>query len=129
MTLIDTPNRPATTSRYVRRHHGSVAASMTILCWAGVSAMPRCFFTLGGSLLVTGLVVANPHLMARLNALETTPAIFLTVFPLSGRGALVLRVWPPDFSNLAHSRVRCSGVISPSGFANSYGEMYAACSR
>jgi hypothetical protein len=35
---------------------------------------------------------------------------------------LVLRVWPPDFSNLAHSRVRCSGVISASGFANSSGD-------
>src|ERR1700693_891902 len=108
----------ATTSRYVPRHDDYVAASMTILCCSGVSAMPRCFFTFGGSLLVTGLVVANPHLMARLNALETTPAIFRTVFALSGRGNLVLRVWAPDFSNLAHSRVRCSGVISVSGFAH-----------
>src|ERR1700730_17929550 len=82
----------ATTTRYAPRNHGSLAASITILCWSGVSAMPRCFFSLGGSLLVTGLVVANPHLMARLNALETTPAIFRTVFALSCPGELVLRV-------------------------------------
>jgi hypothetical protein len=65
----------ATISRYVRKHHGDVAASITILCTAGVNAMPWCFLTLGGSLLVTGLIVVRPHLMARLYALEITPAI------------------------------------------------------
>jgi hypothetical protein len=79
-------------------HQGLVALSSTSACWAGVSATPRCFFTRGGSLFVTGLMLASPQLIARENALETIPAMFRTVFALTGRGALVLRTWPPDLS-------------------------------
>jgi hypothetical protein len=44
------------------------------------------------------LMLASPQLIARENALETIPAMFRTVFALTGRGALVLRTWPPDLS-------------------------------
>jgi|CZKS01.1.fsa_nt_gi hypothetical protein len=47
--------------------------------------MPFRFLGLGGSLLVTGFVVSRPHLIARENALERTPAMLRTVFLLSGR--------------------------------------------
>ena len=101
-------------------HHGPVAAFITISCCAGVSAIARCFFTRGGSLFVTGLVVTSPHLMARENAEETTPAMFLTVLALNGRGVFFFRVWPPHFSNRVHSRLRCNGVMSAIGiFSNS----------
>ena len=32
--------------------------------------------------------------------------MFLTVFGFIARGVLVLRVWPPHFSNRVHSRLR-----------------------
>jgi hypothetical protein len=57
------------------------------------------FLTFGRSLWVTGFVAASPHLIARTNAEDTKPAIFLTVFGFIARGVLVFRVWPPDFSN------------------------------
>ena len=72
----------------------------------GSSAIPRRLRTFGRSLWVTGLVVANPHLIARRNAEDTKPAIFLTVFGFIGRGALDFRSRPPDFSNRVHSRPR-----------------------
>ena len=53
--------------------------------------VPRHFFGTGGSLLVTGFTVTKPHLIARVKALEITPAMFLTVFFERGRGALVFR--------------------------------------
>jgi hypothetical protein len=65
--------------------------------------------------------VVNPHLMARTNAEETMPAIFLTVFGFIGRGVLFLRVWPPHFSNRAHSRLRCRGVIAVMFMSSSSG--------
>lgn len=71
-----------------------------------MKATPWWRFTLGGSELVTGLTVASPHLIARLNALEMTPAIFLTLFAVSGRGVVDLRRWPPDFRSRVHSRLR-----------------------
>ena len=49
------------------------------------------FFTRGGSLLVTGFIEIRPQRIARANALETTPAIFRTVFALSARGVRSLR--------------------------------------
>ena len=73
---------------------------------AGVNAMPWCFLTLGGSELVTGLVAVSPHLIARLNALEITPAMLRTVLALKGRWDLVLRSRPPDFRRRAHSKLR-----------------------
>ena len=79
----------------------------------------------GRSLWVTGFVVASPHLIARTNAEDTMPAMLLTVFGFIARGALVLRVWPPDFSSRAHSRLRCSGVISVMFIASSSGARYA----
>src|ERR1700687_3315825 len=109
-------------------HQGPDADSSTIACCADVSAIAKCFFTRGGSLLVTGFVATRPHLIARANADEPTPAMFRTVFGLMGRGILVLRVWPPLFSNRLHSRLRCGGVISASGIARSSGLRYAACS-
>ena len=86
--------------------------------------MPIRFFTLGRSLWVTGLLVTSPHLMARTNAEDTTPAMFLTVFGFIARGALLLRVWPPHFSNRAHSRLRWSGAISAMFIASSSGARY-----
>ena len=87
------------------------------------------FLTFGRSLWVTGFVVASPHLIARTNAEDTMPAMFRTVFGFIARGVLVLRVWPPHFSNRVHSRLRCSGVISVMFIASSSGAMYAAISR
>ena len=75
-------------------HHGPVADAKTRTCCAGVSAMPRCFLGTGGSLRVTGLVVNSPHLSARAKALETRPAMCLTVFALSGTSLLCLSVMP-----------------------------------
>ena len=64
------------------------------------------FLTFGRSLWVTGFVLVSPHLIARANAEDTNPAMFLTVFGFIGRGVLVLYVWPPHFSNRIHSRLR-----------------------
>jgi len=47
------------------------------------------FFTLGRSLWVTGFMLANPHLIARRNAEDTTPAMFLTVFGF----AFIWHIW------------------------------------
>src|ERR1017187_5291453 len=96
-------------------HQGPAAEPSRRACCPDVRAIARCFFTRGGSLLVTGLVVTSPHLIARENAVETTPAIFRTVFALIGRGSLVRRTWPPNFSKRPHSRLRCRGVISAMG--------------
>ena len=109
-------------------HQGPDANSSSIVCCADVSAIAKCFFTRGGSLFVTGLAEINPHRIARMNALETTPAIFRTVFALMGRWLLCLRAWPPHCSSRVHSRLRWSGVISPIGMVNSAGSRYAACS-
>src|SRR5262249_46023031 len=114
---------------YGRKHHGPDAAFITLSCCAGVSATARCFFTRGGSELVTGFVVTNPHLMARENADDTTPAMFRTVFVLSGRGVFLFRVCPPHFSSLLHSRLRCNGLISAIGIWSNAASRYAACSR
>lgn len=76
-------------------HQGPEADSSTIVCWADVSAIARCFFTRGGSLLVTGFVATSPHFIARENADETNPAMFRTVFALKGRAAFVRRSCPP----------------------------------
>ena len=73
-------------------HQSPEADSSTTACCAGVSAIARCFFTLGGSLLVTGLVATSPHLIARENDEETKPEMFRTVFALSGRAVVVRRV-------------------------------------
>ena len=81
-------------------------------CSAGRRAIPARFLTLGRSLWVTGLTVTSPHLMARRYADETMPAMLRTDFGFIARGSFVWRVWPPDFSNRAHSRLQCSGVIS-----------------
>ena len=59
-------------------------------CSDGSSAIPMRFLTLGRSLWVTGFVVASPHLIARANAEDTKPAMFLTVFGFIGRGVLLL---------------------------------------
>src|ERR1022692_1177322 len=98
-------------------HQGPEADASTIACCAGVSAIAKCLFTRGGSLLVTGLAEINPHRIARVNALETTPAMLRTVFALMGRGLFCLRVWPPHFSSRFHSRLRWSGLISSMGIA------------
>src|ERR1019366_377795 len=98
-------------------------------CSDGSNAIPMRFLTLGRSLWVTGLVVASPHLIARANADDTKPAMFLTVFGFIARGVLALRVWPPPFSNRVHSRLRCSGVNSVIFIASSSGAMYAIISR
>src|ERR1039458_7921600 len=55
--------------RWVRMHQGPEADASTIACCAGVSAIAKCLFTRGGSLLVTGLAEINPHRIARVNAL------------------------------------------------------------
>jgi hypothetical protein len=81
----------ASTSRYVRMHQGPEAESSNMSCCAGVSAIAKCLFTRGGSLLRTGFTETSPHRMARVNALETIPATFRTVFAESGRACLVLR--------------------------------------
>lgn len=54
---------------------------------------------------------AYPHLKARLNALEMTPAILRTDFALRGRAVVDLRRWPPDFISLTHSLLRCSAYF------------------
>ena len=41
--------------------------------------MTKCFFTLGGSLFVTGLVATSPHLIARANALEDNVRFYRVV--------------------------------------------------
>lgn len=97
-------------SRNVPRHHGPTAHSTMWSCSDGSSASPTRFFIFGRSLCVTGLVVTSPHLIARRYAEDTRPAMLRTVFGDIGRGVLVLRVWPPDFSNRTHSLLRCSGV-------------------
>src|SRR5580704_5663263 len=98
-------------------HQGPEAAASNISCCAGVRAIARCFFNFGGSLFVTGLVVINPHRIAREYALETTPAILRTVFGLIERAVLSLRVRPPPFNRRFHSRLRWSAVISEIGMA------------
>src|ERR1700679_1338711 len=81
----------AATSRNVAMHQGPVADAKARNCCAGVSATPRRFFGTGGSLLLTGLAETSPHRSARANALDTRPAMCLTVFELSGRDCFVLR--------------------------------------
>jgi hypothetical protein len=76
---------------------------------------------MGGSLFVTGLTVASPQRIALENALDTTPAMLRTVLALNGLGVFFLRVCPPHFSKRAHSRLKCSGVISARGMASSSG--------
>jgi hypothetical protein len=70
----------------------------------------------------------QPQRIARANALETTPAMFRTVFAERGRGALERRWCPPLSSSRFHSRSKCSGVISLIGRASNSGSMHAACS-
>jgi hypothetical protein len=65
---------------------------MSVLCCAGVSAMLRRFFGTGGSLRDTGLALTIPHFSARVNALDSTPAMFRTVLAESGRGSLRTKV-------------------------------------
>jgi hypothetical protein len=102
-------------SRIIGRHQGPVADLISNICSDGMSAIPSCFFGIGGSLLETGLVATSPHLIARAKALDTTPAVFRTVFADSGRGVLSRTVWPPCLSKRLHSRLRCSGVMSTEG--------------
>ena len=64
----------------------------------GVLAIAKCLFARGGSLFVTGLAGTNPHRMARVNALETMPATFRTVFAERGRACFVIRWCPPPFT-------------------------------
>src|SRR5258706_5828479 len=85
----------AATSRNTGRHHGPDAHWVRRSCSDGSSAIPMRFLTFGRSLWVTGFVVASPHLIARTNAEDTKPAMFLTVFGFSWRCVLLL-VWPPD---------------------------------
>src|SRR5580693_5788492 len=99
----------AATSRNTERHHGPVAHWVRRSCSDGSSAIPMRFLTFGRSLWVTGFMVVSPHLIARTNAEDTKPAMFLTVFGFMARGVLDLRVRPPHFSNRAHSRLRWSG--------------------
>src|ERR1035437_5253979 len=115
-------------SRNVPRHHGPTAHSTMWSCSAGSSASPARFFTFGRSLWVTGFTVTNPHLIARRYAEDTNPAMVRTVFGDIGRGALVLRVWPPHFSNRTHSLLRCSGVIAAMSIASSSGARYTIIS-
>jgi hypothetical protein len=85
-------------------HQGPDADSITLVCCATVRAVPKRFFTRGGSLFVTGFVVINPQRIARAKALDMTPAMFRTVFADSGRGDLVLRCRPPCSESRFHSR-------------------------
>src|SRR6266849_6019545 len=87
----------AAISRNTGRHHGPVAHWVRRSCSDGSKAIPMRFRTFGRSLWVTGFVVASPHLIARTNAEDTKPAMFLTVLGFIARGALDLRVWPPHF--------------------------------
>src|ERR1035437_487264 len=89
-------------SRNAGRHHGPLAHWVRRSCSDGSSASTMRFLTLGRSLWVTGFVVASPHLIARRNAEDTKPAMFRTVLGFIGRGVLVLRMWPPHFSNRVH---------------------------
>src|SRR5579872_1824351 len=95
----------AATSKNTGRHRGPVAHLVRRSCSDGSNAIPMRFLTLGRSLWVTGFVVASPHLIARANADDTKPAMFLTVFGFIARGVVDLRSWPPDFSNRVHSRL------------------------
>src|SRR5215470_11912616 len=82
----------AAISRNIGRHQGPAADLINSICSDGSNAIPSRFFGTGGSLFVTGFVVANPHLMARRNALDTTPAMLRTDFADSGRGVLCRRI-------------------------------------
>src|SRR5579862_7316220 len=82
---------PAHTSRNVAKHQGPLAAATNVFCCVGASAIPLRFFGTGGSLPDTGFIVTSPHLIAREKALDSTPAMFRTVFAESGRGAFVFR--------------------------------------
>lgn len=93
----------AATSSNVARHQGPVAESISCICSVGNKAVPSCFFGIGGSLFGTGLTPTNPHLTARKNALDTTPAMLRTLFADSGRGVLSQRVRPPLSSSRFHS--------------------------
>jgi len=77
-------------------HQSPFAELISSICSAGNSAFPSLFLGAGGSLFVTGLVSTNPHLRARRNALDRTPAVLRTVLADSARGVLSLRVCPPD---------------------------------
>lgn len=83
-------------------------------CCVGVSAIARCFFTRGGSLFVTRLVVTRPHLMACENAEETTPAMFRTVFALINR-CISSFVMPPHLQQSAPFAAEVQGLISAIG--------------
>ena len=100
-------------------HHGPLAAAISISLCATVRPMPFRFLGTGGSLAETGFVFTSPHLI---------PATFRTVLAERGRDAFVRRWWPPLSCSLFHSRLRCSGVISPISIFNSSGSRYAACS-
>src|SRR5437868_4507704 len=82
----------AAISRNIGKHQKAVADLIIRICSDGISAMPSCFFGTGGSLFETGLLLTNPHLIARRKALDTTPAMLRTVFADSGRGVLSRRV-------------------------------------
>src|SRR5262249_23980855 len=125
------PRRAAMDAAILRNigKHRPVAASKTISCSAGVSSFFTAFLGVGGSLLVTGLAEIRPHLIARPNALETTPATWRTLLALKGRGVLVFRVWPPHSRSRFHSRLKCNEVTSAIGIASNSGDRQAACSR
>src|ERR1700722_2728495 len=84
--------------RNTGKHQGLVAPSRSSSCCAAVRAIPLCFLGTGGSLADTGFVETRLHLIAREKALDRRPATFRTVFELSGRGFLSLRVCPPLLS-------------------------------
>ncbi len=84
---------------------------------------------MGGSLLVTGFTAMMPHLMARVKAPDTTPAMFRTVFLESGRGSFALRWCPPLSSNRFRSRLRRNGVMSPMAMSSNPASSIAPCSR
>jgi hypothetical protein len=72
--------------RNAAMHHGPVAPSISMSCCATVSAIALCFLGTGGWLNLTGLVLTKPQNAARLNAEETSPATWRTVFRLGGIG-------------------------------------------
>jgi hypothetical protein len=66
--------RASASSRKVPRHHGFTALTTIWSCSDGSSARPACFFTLGRSLCVTGLVVTTVTLLTDAGVV---PEIFL----------------------------------------------------
>ena len=61
-----------------------------------------------------------------LKALEQMLLTFLTLFGDMARAFLVVRWWPPDSFNLAHSRVKWSGFSSGRDMARSSTERHVA---